>query len=101
MSKLDEADKKLKATIAKAKETAKEIEPKLCGKHGKDLNSDCDECARYVGEYLSHSYLTTNIEQVEKDNDMLNHFLDFVKSGSKPPDSLDEFISFCGKKERK
>ena len=52
--------------LTKAKKTLKEIEPKPCKTHGKDLANGCKDCLRYVGDWFAHGYLEQNIEAHEK-----------------------------------
>ena len=54
------------SALDRAKKTLKEIEPKPCKKHGKDLANGCDDCLRYGGEFLAHSYLDLNIDIHER-----------------------------------
>lgn len=66
---------RMKIALDKAKQTVKEIEPVKCTIHGDNLDHTCGECARYVGEFLAHSYLTSNIEEIERQDNLLNAYL--------------------------
>lgn len=69
----------LRESIARAKKTAKEIEPKPCPKHGKQTANNCDECLRYVGEWFAHGYMMQNIEAHENMADTLDSFKELLK----------------------